>query len=106
MCPIPREDNVYKGIESLRLNPELLTAVILGPPALIAEACMAFCCAAAALAAPGERLAVAVDATAVPVLVPSPAGFAADPSPPHILTASVWHRRVCRLYTRALVSSK
>ena len=104
--PIPRENNVYKGIESLRLNSKLLTAVILGPPALVAEACMTFRCTAAALAAPGERLAVAVDAAAVPILVASPTGFTTKAGSPHILTASVRHRRVCRLYTRALVSSK
>ena len=104
--PIPRENNVYKGIESLRLNSKLLTAVILGPPALVAEARVTFRCPATSLATPGERLAVAVDTTAVPILVASPAGFTTKAGSSHILTASVWHRRVCRLYTRALVSSK
>ena len=104
--PIPREDNFYKGIESLRLNSKLLTGIVLGPPALVAEARETFRCPATSLATPGERLAVAVDTTAVPVLVASPAGAAADPGSSHILTASVRHRRVCRLYTPCLVSSK
>ena len=104
--PIPREDNVYKGIESMRLNSKLLTGIVLGPPALVAEARVAFRCPATSLATPGERLAVAVDTTAVPILVASPAGFTTKAGSPHILTASVRHRRVCRLYTPCLVSSK
>ena len=61
----------------------------MGPAALVAEAGDAFGRSAAALAAPGERLAGPADAAAVPIQMASPAGFTAEAGSTHILTASV-----------------
>ena len=74
------------------LQSKFFATIILGPAALVAVAGDAFGRSAAALAAPGERLAGPVDAAAVPILVASPAGFTAEAGSTHILTASVGHR--------------
>jgi hypothetical protein len=82
--PIPREDFVYIALETCGLYSQLLASVVLRPAALVAEARPAVRRAAASSAAPGERFAVAVNAAAVPVFVPSPARFSAHTGAPHI----------------------
>ena len=90
--PIPAKNFVDDFVHLFGLKAKFFATIMLGPAALVAEAGDAFCCSAAALTAPGERLAGPVDAAAVPILVASPAGFTAEAGSTHILTARVGHR--------------
>ena len=83
--PIPREDNVYKGIESLRLDLPLPPHGHLLVAALVAVARDGRCAAAALLETEHQRLPPAVYVAAA-----AEAAFAAVALAANIFTNCVW----------------